>query len=131
MLGKVAGAVLGSRVATAKTDNPIAGAVIGMATVALARRFLPARVAMLGATIAGAYLTKKWAEREARYEETKAARAASGAAGIADPYASSTMETPVIGETPVTGPTPDPVPAPRKRKPRRDPVGNDALDVRP
>lgn len=125
MLGKVAGAVLGSRVGTAKTDNPIAGAVIGMATVALARRFLPARVAMLGATIAGAYLTKKWAEREARYEEMKTARAASGAAAIADPYASSTMETPAVG------PQADPVPTARQRTPRRDPVGNDALDVRP
>lgn len=87
MIGKIAGAVIGGQLAkknnedpTHKDVNPIAGALIGAATVAVARRFLPARVAMLGATVAGSYLTKKWAEKEHARRLARESATATGAA---------------------------------------------------
>lgn len=69
MLGQLAGALIGRKIGQEQGNHPLAGAIIGTATMMLARRILPARVAVIGATVAGGYLTKKWAEREARRQE--------------------------------------------------------------
>lgn len=47
---------------------PIASTVIGIGTMALARRFLPARAAILGGTILAGYITKKYADYQADQE---------------------------------------------------------------
>lgn len=43
-------------------NNPIASTIIGLGTMAIARRFLPARAAILGGTILAGYITKKYAD---------------------------------------------------------------------
>ena len=76
MMGRIIGGVLGSAIGRQKNHHPIAGAVIGAGTLFAARRLFPQRYAVLAATAAAAYLTKKWADRaEARQaaEEMQAA----------------------------------------------------------
>lgn len=84
MFDKVVGSVLGRRIAKERDKHPLAAAVIGGVTMIAARRFLPARIALLGGTIAAGYLTKKWAERETLKADTQTARARTNAAGVAD-----------------------------------------------
>lgn len=64
MLGRIAGAVLGGAIGSEKNQDPVKGAIIGAATMFVARRVLPARVAVLGATIAAGYITRRLARRE-------------------------------------------------------------------
>lgn len=100
-MGRIIGGVLGSAIGRQKGNHGIAGAVIGAGTLFAARRLFPQRYAVLAATVAAGYLTKKWAERaEARKaaEEAHAMDAALGNAGVVDPYAGITNE-PTDGET--------------------------------
>jgi hypothetical protein len=79
----------------------MAGAVIGAGTLFAARRLFPQRYAMLAATLAAGYLTKKWAERaEARKaaEEAHALDPQLANAGMVDTYAGTT-KVPTDGET--------------------------------
>ena len=48
---------------------PIASTIIGIGTMAIARRFLPARAAILGGTILAGYITKKYADYQLDQEE--------------------------------------------------------------
>ncbi|ALJ11332.1 hypothetical protein [Sphingopyxis macrogoltabida] len=101
MMGRIIGGMLGSAIGRQKGNHGIAGAVIGAGTLFAARRLFPQRYAVLAATVAAGYLTKKWAERaEARKaaEEAHAMDAALGNAGVVDPYAGITNE-PTDGET--------------------------------
>ena len=101
MIGRIVGGVLGGAIGQKKGNHPIAGAVIGAATLFAARRLFPQRYAVLAATAAAGYLTKKWAERA---EERKAAEAAHAAdlaladAGVVDIYA-GTAAVPLDGQT--------------------------------
>ncbi|WP_235588052.1 hypothetical protein [Sphingopyxis sp. H115] len=101
MIGRIVGGVLGSAIGRKKGNHPVAGAVIGAGTLFAARRLFPQRYAVLAATVAGAYLTKKWAERS---EARKAAAEAHALdpelanAGVVDTYAGA-AELPTDGET--------------------------------
>lgn len=90
MMGRIIGGVLGSVIGRQKNNHPVAGAVIGAGTLFAARRLFPQRYAVLAATAAAAYLTKKWADRaEARKaaEEAHAADPALARQGVVDIYA--------------------------------------------
>lgn len=64
MLGRVAGAAIGAMFSKEQRGDPVKGALIGAATMFVARRLLPARIAGIGATLAAGYLAKKLADRE-------------------------------------------------------------------
>jgi hypothetical protein len=101
MIGRIVGGVLGSAIGRQKGNHPVAGAVIGAGTLFAARRLFPQRYAVLAATVAGAYLTKKWAERaEARKaaEEAHALDPQLAASGVVDTYA-GTAKVPTDGQT--------------------------------
>lgn len=101
MMGRIIGGVLGSAIGRQKGNHGIAGAVIGAGTLFAARRLFPQRYAVLAATVAAGYLTKKWAERsEARKaaEEAHALDPALANAGVVDTYA-GTSAAPTDGQT--------------------------------
>jgi hypothetical protein len=101
MIGRIVGGVLGSAIGRTKGNHPVAGAVIGAGTLFAARRLFPQRYAVLAATVAAGYLTKKWAERsEARKaaEEAHALDPALANAGVVDTYA-GTATIPTDGQT--------------------------------
>lgn len=56
---------VGRRNAKVAESHPIASTIIGIGTLAIARRLLPARAAILGGTILAGYVTKKYAEYQA------------------------------------------------------------------
>ncbi|QUM73387.1 hypothetical protein ICN83_05740 [Sphingopyxis granuli] len=90
MMGRIVGGVLGSAIGRRKNNHPVAGAVIGAGTLFVARRMFPQRYAVLAATAAAAYLTKKWAERaEQRRAAEEAHRIGDRLAreGVVDSYA--------------------------------------------
>jgi len=90
MMGRIIGGVLGSAIGRGKGNHPVAGAVIGAGTLFAARRLFPQRYAVLAATAAAAYLTKKWADRAEARRAAEAAHAADPdltRAGVVDPYA--------------------------------------------
>ncbi|MGH6695513.1 hypothetical protein [Sphingopyxis sp.] len=101
MIGRIVGGVLGSAIGRQKGNHPMAGAVIGAGTLFAARRLFPQRYAILAATVAAGYLTKKWAERA---EARKAAAEAHALdpelanAGVVDTYA-GTAKIPTDGQT--------------------------------
>ena len=100
MMGRIIGGVLGSAIGRQKNHHPIAGAVIGAGTLFAARRLFPQRYAVLAATAAAAYLTKKWADRAEARKAAEAAHPADPAltaAGVADTYA-GTAEAPTDGQ---------------------------------
>ncbi len=97
MIGRIVGGVLGSAIGRTKGNHPVAGAVIGAGTLFAARRLFPQRYAVLAATVAAGYLTKKWAERsEARRaaEEAHALDSELANAGVVDTYAGTGDATP-------------------------------------
>lgn len=101
MIGRIVGGVLGSAIGQKKGNHPVAGAVIGAGALFAARRLFPQRYAVLAATVAAGYLTKKWAERaEARKaaEEAHALDPALVKAGVVDSYA-GTATIPTDGQT--------------------------------
>ncbi len=76
MIGRMAGAAIGALFSREQRGDPIKGALIGAATMFVARRILPVRIAAIGATIAAGYLTKKFADREMARQDPDAAVAA-------------------------------------------------------
>ncbi len=64
MFGRVAGAAIGAMMSKEQRGDPVKGALIGAATMFVARRLLPVRIAGIGATIAAGYIAKKFADRE-------------------------------------------------------------------
>ncbi len=68
VIGQVVGAALGGAISKEQHADPVKGAVIGMVTMVVARRFLPARVATIGAAVAAGYVTRKLAQRAERRE---------------------------------------------------------------
>lgn len=68
VFGQLVGAALGGAISKEQHQDPIKGAVIGAATMFVARRFLPARIATLGAAVAAGYVTRKLAQRAERRE---------------------------------------------------------------
>jgi hypothetical protein len=65
LLGRMAGAAAGAVFSKQQQADPIKGAIIGAATMFVARRLLPARIAGIGATLAAGYVAKKLADRAA------------------------------------------------------------------
>ena len=101
MIGRIVGGVLGSAIGRTKGNHPVAGAVIGAGTLFAARRLFPQRYAVLAATVAAGYLTKKWAERAEARKAAEAAHALDPAlanAGVVDSYA-GTAGVPPDGQT--------------------------------
>lgn len=72
MIGRMAGAAIGALFSREQHGDPVKGALIGAATMFVARRLLPVRIAAIGATIAAGYLTKKFAEREIARQDAAA-----------------------------------------------------------
>lgn len=66
VIGQIVGAALGGAISKEQHADPIKGAVIGMVTMVVARKLLPARVAVLGAAVAAGYVTRKLAQRAER-----------------------------------------------------------------
>ncbi len=64
MLGRMAGAAIGAIMSKEQHGDPVKGALIGAATMFVARRLLPVRIAGIGATLAAGYIAKKFADRE-------------------------------------------------------------------
>jgi len=101
MIGRIVGGVLGSAIGRTKGNHPVAGAVIGAGTLFAARRLFPQRYAVLAATVAAGYLTKKWAERAEARKAAVEAHALDPAlvnAGVVDTYA-GTANVPPDGQT--------------------------------
>lgn len=104
MIGRIVGGVLGGAIGRKKGNHPVAGAVIGAGTLFAARRLLPQRYAVLAATVAAGYLTKKWAERSAARrvaEEAHALDPGLADAGVVDSQAATaprTSSTPTDGQ---------------------------------
>jgi hypothetical protein len=72
MLGRMAGAAIGAIMSKEQHGDPVKGALIGAATMFVARRLLPVRIAGIGATLAAAYLAKKFADRDAAPADAQA-----------------------------------------------------------
>lgn len=68
VIGQLVGAALGGAISKEQHADPVKGAVIGMVTMVVARKFLPARVATIGAAVAAGYVTRKMAQRAERRE---------------------------------------------------------------
>jgi hypothetical protein len=66
MIGRLVGAALGGAISKEQHKDPVKGAIIGAATMFVARKLLPARVATLGAAVAAGYVTRKLAQRAER-----------------------------------------------------------------
>src|SRR5688500_10608415 len=97
MMGRIIGGVLGSAIGRQKGNHGIAGAVIGAGTLFAARRLFPQSYAVLAATVAAGYLTKKWADRaEARKaaEEAHALDPELADAGVVNSYAGTAKVLP-------------------------------------
>jgi hypothetical protein len=115
VIGRIVGGVLGSAIGRQKGNHPVAGAVIGAGTLFVARRMFPQRYAVLAATTAAAYITKKWADRA---EERRAAEEAQIAAaklaeqGGVDSYAGTgTADGGAIPPPAIPSPPPPATPA--------------------
>lgn len=90
MIGRIVGGVLGSAIGKQKGGHPVAGAVIGAATLFAARRLFPQRYAAIAAWGAAGYLTKKWADRAAAHKAAEQAHALDpelAREGVVDSYA--------------------------------------------
>jgi hypothetical protein len=72
VLGRMAGAAIGAMFSSEKKTDPVKGALIGAATMFVASRLLPARIAGIGATLAAGYIAKKCADREQAGEDAPA-----------------------------------------------------------
>ncbi len=71
VIGQLVGAALGGAISKEQHADPVKGAAIGMATMFIARRFLPARIATIGAAVAAGYVTRKMAQRAERREAAR------------------------------------------------------------
>ena len=106
MIGRMVGAALGGAIGKEKNADPVKGAVIGAATMFVARRMLPRRVAAIGAAVAAGYVTRKLAQRAERRSQTQRLLPAPSAAP-ATPAPSVRTPTPLAttGGNAVTPPT--------------------------
>ena len=66
MIGRIVGGALGGRQGKGQSQDPLTSLVVGAATMVVARKLLPARVAVLGAAVAAGYVTRKLAQRAER-----------------------------------------------------------------
>lgn len=66
MIGKAIGAALGGTVANKASKDPLTGIIVGTASMFIAKRLLPARIAGIGAALAAGYVTTKLAQRAER-----------------------------------------------------------------
>lgn len=66
MIGKAIGAALGGTVANKASKDPLTGIIVGTATMFVAKRLLPVRLAGIGAALAAGYVTTKLAQRAER-----------------------------------------------------------------
>lgn len=101
MMGRIIGSFLGRAIGREHGNHPVAGAIIGAGTLMAARRLFPQRYAVMAAWAAGAYLTKKWADRAELRNDAEAAHAADAEAteaGVVDTYA-GTADIPPDGAT--------------------------------
>lgn len=71
MIGRLVGAALGGAISKEQHKDPVKGAIIGAATMFVARKLLPARVATLGAAVAAGYVTRKLAQRAERRSDVQ------------------------------------------------------------
>lgn len=106
MIGRIIGGVMGGAIGRQNRNHPVAGAMIGAATMFAARRMFPARYAALAATAAAGYLTKKWAER--REAEMKAAEALKSSPHVPTAPVVVPPASPLAAPTPHTPATPTP-----------------------
>lgn len=100
MIGRIVGGVLGRAIGRRHGNHPIAGSIIGAGTLMAARRLFPQRYAVIAATVAAGYLTKKWAERAEQQRKAEAAHAADPSirqSDVVDTYA-GTDHVPSDGE---------------------------------
>lgn len=65
LAGKSGGGKAG-KAARAQAEDPVIGAVVGAATLFVANKLLPRRVAAIGAAVAAGYVTRKLAQRAER-----------------------------------------------------------------
>lgn len=82
MIGKTIGAALGGPIASKANKDPLTGIIVGAASMFIAKKLLPARIAGLGAALAAGYVTTKLAqraERQMQLAETGAKTAKRGA----------------------------------------------------
>lgn len=71
-VARVIGGALGGKAGKAarkSADDPLVGAAVGAATMFVANRLLPAKVAAIGAAIAAGYVMRKLAQRAERIAE--------------------------------------------------------------
>ena len=88
MIGKAIGAALGGAVANKTSRDPLTGIIVGTASMFIAQRLLPARIAGIGAALAAGYVTTKLAqraERQTHLGETAVKAAKRGAKAAASP----------------------------------------------
>lgn len=88
MIGKAIGAALGGTVASKTNKDPLTGIIVGAASMFIARKLLPARIAGIGAALAAGYVTTKLAqraERQTHLGETAVKAAKRGARAAARP----------------------------------------------
>lgn len=71
VIGQIVGAALGGAISKEQKTDPVKGAVIGVVTMFVARKLLPARVATLGAAIAVGYVTRKIAQHAERRDAAR------------------------------------------------------------
>lgn len=67
LAGKIGGGKAG-KAARERADDPIIGAVVGAASLYVAGKLLPRRVAAIGAAVAAGYVTRKLAQRTERMQ---------------------------------------------------------------
>ena len=86
MIGKIVGNSISKAISrNSRAPDPVAGAIIGAATLAVARKVLPRSVAGVGATIAAAYIAKKLSDRMDRIQDAAAPDAAASPALLPAP----------------------------------------------
>jgi hypothetical protein len=86
MIGKIVGNSISKAISrNSRAPDPVAGAIIGAATLAVARKVLPRSVAGVGATIAAAYIAKKLSDRMERAQNGAATDAAAPASLLPSP----------------------------------------------
>ena len=74
-VARVIGGALGGKAGKAgrkSADDPLIGAAVGAATMFVANRLLPRRIAAIGAAVAAGYVTRKLAQRAERITERAA-----------------------------------------------------------
>lgn len=86
MIGKIVGNSISKAISrNSRAPDPVVGAIVGAATLAVARKVLPRSVAGVGATIAAAYIAKKLSDRLERIHDAAAPHAAAPAALLPAP----------------------------------------------